>query len=170
MKYDENLSKHELLKKIDLKQSILGIDDEKTALIWLSQFLKEPKTYDEIYKEYVKKLIISQDNIPELKELLDENFIITDGKYTLPSNIEKTTIGKLRIKKLSKDFNSLLSEVKESKSKIKEVRKEALLYGLTSLYKEKDVDTIKLIGERIDGKIIESDEDISAIINWAKFK
>ena len=170
MKYDENLSKHELLKKIDLKQSILGIDDEKTALIWLSQFLKEPKTYDEIYKEYVKKLIISQDNIPELKELLDENFIITDGKYTLPSNIEKTTIGKLRIKKLSKDFNSLLSEVKESKSKIKEVRKEALLYGLTSLYKEKDVGTIKLIGERIDGKIIESDEDISAIINWAKFK
>lgn len=170
MKYDENLSKHDLLKKIDLKQSILGIDDEKTALIWLSQFLKEPKTYDEIYKEYVKKLIISQDNIPELKELLDENFIITDGKYTLPSNIEKTTIGKLRIKKLSKDFDSLLNELKESKSKIKEVRKEALLYGLTSLYKEKDVDTIKLIGDRIDAKIIESDEDISAIINWAKFK
>ena len=38
------------------------------------------------------------------------------------------------------------------------------------LYAEKDVDTIKLIGERIDSKIIESDDDISAIVDWAKFK
>ena len=38
------------------------------------------------------------------------------------------------------------------------------------LYKEKDVDTIKLIGERIDSRIIESDDDISAIIDWAKYK
>ena len=42
--------------------------------------------------------------------------------------------------------------------------------GLMNLYKEKDVDTINLLGERIDKKIIESDDDISAIIDWAKYK
>ena len=148
----------------------MGISDEKTAIIWLSQFLKESKTYDEIYNEYVKKLMVTPDKIPELRDLLNENFVIENGRYKLPTHFEKNKIEEIRVKKLDKDFNIILNSVKNSKSKIKELRKEALLYGLTKLYKEKDVDTIKLIGDRIDKKIIESDEDISAIINWAKYK
>ena len=38
------------------------------------------------------------------------------------------------------------------------------------LYKEKDIDQIKLLGDRLDRKIIDSDDDISAIVDWAMYK
>ena len=167
IKYD-NMKTNNL--GIDLNQSILGISDEKTALIWLSQFLKEPKDYDEIYEEYFQKLMVSQDEIPELKDLLNENFISVNGKYRLPSNLEKNKIESLRIKKLENDFNNLLEEMNKSTSKIKLVRKEALIFGLTKLYKEKEIDLIIQIGNKLDQTIIESDEDILSIIDWAKNK
>ena len=102
--------------------------------------------------------------------LLEENFILEDNKYKSPTDFEKTKVENLRNKRLLKEFNSLLDSARKSKKKIKEVRKEALFMGLMNLYKEKDVDTINLLGERIDKKIIESDDDISAIIDWAKYK
>ena len=169
-KYDERLKLNEKIGKHDVPQSILGIYDEKSAIIWLNQFLKEPKTYDDIFINFSKNLLTSFDKIPELRVLLEENFIFEDNKYQSPSNLEKTKIEKLRNKRLLKEFNSLLDSARKSKKKIKEVRKEALFIGLMNLYNDKDVDTINLLGERIDKKIIESDDDISAIIDWAKYK
>lgn len=169
-KYDERLKLNEKIGKHDVSQSILGIYDEKSAIIWLNQFLKEPKTYDDIFINFSKNLLTSFDKIPELRVLLEENFIFEDNKYQSPSNLEKTKIEKLRNKRLLKEFNSLLDSARKSKKKIKEVRKEALFIGLMNLYNDKDVDTINLLGERIDKKIIESDDDISAIIDWAKYK
>lgn len=168
--YDKN---SDLINKIDdcyLNQTILGIDSEKTAIIWLFNFLKEPKIYSEIHEEYLKNLVVSYDKIPELKNMLDENFVIENGMYRLPSDLEHNKKEDIRNKKLIKSFNDLVKEIKSSNYKIKELRKEALSFGLIELYKQKDVDTIKLIGEKIDKKIIESDEDISAIIDWAKYK
>lgn len=170
VKYDEFKKSNRMIHNFDLEQSILGISDEKTALIWLYSFLKEPKTYDEIYNNYTKKLMVSQDKIPELKTLLYENFVTEDGKYRLPSDIKKNELEKLRLKRLSDEFNNLYEEIQKSKSKIKLVRKEALIHGLTQLYRNKEVDKIVLIGNKLDKKIIDSDEDISAIIDWAKIK
>lgn len=163
----------DLMEKIDeeyLNQTILGIDSEKTAIIWLFNFLKEPKDFTEIHKEYLKNLMVSDDDTPELKTILQDNFVIENGIYRLPSDFEKEQKELSRNKKLQKTFNEIVDSARTSKKKIKEVRKEALSFGLMNLYKEKDVDTINLLGERIDKKIIESDEDISAIIDWAKYK
>ena len=112
----------------------------------------------------------SEDKIPELKILLDENFVNEDKKYRLPSDLENKEKEEYRNKRLSKDFNDFLSEIKSSKKKIKEVRKESLLFGLLKLYEEKNVDEIKFIESRLNKKIIDSNEDISAIINWAIYK
>ena len=169
-KFDKQLKIEEKIGEYDTSQLTLGIYDEKSAIIWLSQFLKEPKTYDEIFINFSKNLLTSTDKVPELRVLLEENFVLEDNKYQLPTTLEKNKIEQLRNKRLLNEFNSLLEQMKSSKKKIKEVRKEALFYGLMRLYAEKDVDTIKLIGERIDSKIIESDDDISAIVDWAKFK
>lgn len=168
--FDEKLKLNKKIGKHEVTQSILGIYDEKSAIIWLNQFLNEPKTYDDIFNNFSKNLLTSFDNIPELKVLLEENFILEDNKYKSPTDFEKTKVENLRNKRLLKEFNSLLDSARKSKKKIKEVRKEALFMGLMNLYKEKDVDTINLLGERIDKKIIESDDDISAIIDWAKYK
>lgn len=166
-KYDLKYGK---LSDVDINQSILGISDEKTAIIWISQFLKEPKTYDEIYINFSKSLLTSEDKIPELKTILDENFINENKRYRLPSDFENKEKEEYRNKRLSKDFNDLLTEMKSSKKKIKEVRKESVLYGLLSLYESKNVDEIKFIESRLNKKIIDSNEDIAAIINWAKYK
>ena len=166
--YEEHC-KNSLDINIGDNQQILGIFNEKDLLLWLSQFLKTPKTYDEIYVEYSKKSMTSDDLIPELKLVLNENFIKEKNKYRLPSSSERKQKESLRNKHLSKEFDLILDSIK-TKNKIKEVRKEALFYGLMELYNDKNVEIIQLIDKNIDKKIIESDEDISAIINWARYK
>lgn len=168
--YEEEKKVNSRLNEISTSsQDILGILNEKDLIIWLSQFLKTPKTYDEIYTGYTLKVMTVTDLIPELTQILDENFVKENNKYRLPSNFEKKERETLRNKHLDKEFNLILENVK-NKNKINEVRKEALFYGLMKLYNEKDVDTVNLIGENLDKKIIESDDDIAAIITWAKYK
>jgi len=168
--YEKQRNLLEKINENEFNQKILGIYDEKSAIIWLSQFLSKPKDYDEIFVEFSKNLMTSIDKIPELKIILDDNVILDDGKYRLPSSIEKQEKGEIRKKRLLKEYNEILENIQKSKNKIKELRKEALLYGLMKLYNEKDIDTIKLIADRIDRKIIDSDEDISTIIDWAMYK
>lgn len=169
VEYEENKINSTLDKSLKTSQQVLGIFNEKDLIIWLSNFLKTPKTYDEIYTEYTLKVMTVTDLIPELKQLLDENFVKENNKYRLPSILEKKEKESLRNKHLNKEFKLIIQNI-VNKNKIKEVRKEALFYGLMKLYQEKEVDTIKLVGKFVDNKIIESDEDISAIIDWAKYK
>lgn len=167
-KYEKNIKKTSKIEDIDFNQTILGIRDEKSAIIWLTRFLQTPQTYDDIYINYSKNLLTSEDMIPELKAILNENFTTERGKFKLPSDLERVEKEEIRNKRLVKEFNEIMREA-PSKRKIKEVRKEALLHGLVKLYKEKEVEKINLLGGCIDQKIIESDEDISAIIEWAKY-
>lgn len=158
------------LGEADLKQKILMITDENAAIIWITQFLSSPKTFDEIYIQFSQNLRVTEDKLPELRVILDENFITEDGKYRLPSSMEKHEKEEVRNKRLLKEFDEIIETTQNSKKKIKELRKEALAYGLMKLYKEKDIDTIKLLGDRIDRKIIDSDDNISTIIDWAMYK
>ena len=102
---------------------------------------------------------LTKDNITVFAQQ-SAGIINSTGNYTL----------ELCAKKNGRITNYEILDNVSSKTKIKEVRKEALSFGLMKLYQEKDVDTINLLGECIDNKIIESDEDISAIIDWAKYK
>ncbi|MEJ2508405.1 MAG: hypothetical protein P8009_02810 [Gammaproteobacteria bacterium] len=44
-------------------------------------FLETPKTYDEIYTEFVQALQTSEDELPEPTTMLEEGFVRTDGKW-----------------------------------------------------------------------------------------
>ena len=168
LQYEQKLKLIDKISEEDLRQTILGISDEKSAIIWLAQFLQISRTYDEIFIEFSKNLLTSEDKIPELKTILEENFVTEGGKYRLPSDIERSEKEEVRGKRLMKEFNEIFDEA-QSQRKIKEVRKEALLYGLMKFYKEKDVEKIKFLGKRLDRNIIDSDDDISAIIDWAMY-
>lgn len=167
--YEKRLKLSKTINKRDLSQTILGIEDEKSAIIWLAQFLSEPKTYSDISIEFNQKLMTSEDQIPELKTILEENFVTEGGKYRIPSVQEKKEKADAREKRLSKEFERIMEEVNGTK-KIKVVRKEALLHGLMKLYKDKNVDLIKKLGAKLDRRIIDSDEDVSAIIDWATYR
>lgn len=165
-KYEKIKTKNPL--QIDPDQSVLGISDEKSTINWLLKFLENPRTYSEIYTEFTKIILTSEDKMPELKTILNENFTTEGGKYRLPSDLERKEIEEIREKRLIKEFNEIFDEA-QSKRKIKEVRKEALIHGLMELYRLKDVEKIKFLGERLDRNIIDSDDDISAIIDWAMY-
>ncbi|ODT73870.1 MAG: DNA methylase [Nitrosomonadales bacterium SCN 54-20] len=67
------------------------VSDERSAIDWLSDFLKKrPSTYAEITSEYMPVIGAAKKKgevIPELSRLLDENFIQYDGKSEVPSQI-----------------------------------------------------------------------------------
>ena len=124
--YEQKLLLHRKLAEEDLNQTILGITDEKSAIVWLAQFLNKPKTYDEIFIEFSKNLLTSVDKIPELGTILEENFSTESGKYRLPSDMERKEKLEVRDKRLMKEFDEIFEKA-QSTNKIKEVRKEAIL-------------------------------------------
>ena len=102
--YEQRLKLSKNIGKFNLTQSLLGIDNEKTAIIWLAQFLRYPKTYSEISIAYNPRLMTSDDKIPELKLILEENFVTENGKFRLPSIAEKKEKEDVREKRLSREF------------------------------------------------------------------
>lgn len=72
-------------------QMEMFVSDERSAIDWLSDFLKKrPSTYSEITSEYMPVIGAAKKKgevIPELARLLDENFIQYDGKGEVPSQI-----------------------------------------------------------------------------------
>ena len=145
--YEQRLKLSKKIGKFNLSQTLLGIDSEKTAIIWLAQFLRSPKTYSEISIAYKPRLLTSDDKIPELKLMLEENFVTEDGKYRLPSVAEKKEKDETRERRLGREFQNIIQEARLNK-KIVDIRKEALLYGLIQLYTKKDVRQIR--GDRKD--------------------
>jgi hypothetical protein len=146
--------------------------DERSALIWLYEYLSEPKDYSAIYTAFTKVTnFIQEDNVPELKELLEKNFIKDGNKYRRPqSEKEKLTLLQKREKELLKEFEELLLEAKASKKKIRSCRKEALRYGFETCYKQGRFRDILTVAKKLDKKIIENSSDIKEFIEIAEIK
>jgi hypothetical protein len=72
------------VKEIKSGQQILFVCDEKSALAWFYEFLESPQAYTDIYTAYSKNLTAGDDAIPELRELLENNFIFENGHYRRP--------------------------------------------------------------------------------------
>lgn len=75
----------------DPPQRDLFVDDERTAIDWLTDFLKaRPSTYQEVHPEFTQKTGAGwrkHETKPELARLLDENFLKFDGAGPVPSQI-----------------------------------------------------------------------------------
>jgi len=164
------LSLQQLEEKLDKQQKLL-VTDEKSALNWLKNFLKEPKEYSEIYTAFQQVLTQSEDEIPELKELLDNNFILEEGKYRKPqTEEEKKKAQESRRKELDKEFKKIVKEAREGSTKIKNVRKEALIHGFTKLYQEERYEEILEVADRLYKSTLESSGDIMDFVDIAEMK
>ena len=171
--YEEFKKKMKLegIDEIKDGQFTMFISDEKSALIWLHQFLDEPKSFSDIYSAFTKLSNISDDIVPELRQLLEDNFVCENQKYRRPeSESEKISISEKREKALMKEFESLLIEARTSKKKIKTVRKEALAFGFESCYKQNRFSDILTIAKRLDKKITENNADLSEFVEIAQIK
>ena len=159
------------IDEIKSGQMVLFIQDEKSAIIWLNSFLNKPKDFQEIHPAYTKIANIAGDNVPDIKELLDKNFILENGKYRRPqSEDEKLSVTEKRERELQREFDALLVEAKGSKKKIKECRKQAVIYGFEQCYKKGKFKDILALAARLNQKIIENDSEITEFIEVAEFK
>lgn len=172
-KYNEwksGLSLDELREKLS-GQQVLLITDEKSALTWLYYFLVKPHTYSDIYTGYQQVATTTDDAIPELKDLLENNFILEDGKYRRPlSESEKAEVEKNQEKELERGFNKLLKQAKEGKGKIKNVRREALVYGFTKCYQEGRYQDILTVANKLYASTLEASGEIMDFVDIARIK
>ena len=95
----------------------LFVDDERTAIDWLSEYLKQkPSTYQEVFPEFTKQLGISwrkHEERPELADLLDQNFLIYDGSGPVPPQIHAYLSSNWKeLRNLEKDTRQLVERAR----------------------------------------------------------
>jgi DNA modification methylase len=149
----------------------LFVTDEKSAIVWLFNFLSEPKSFSDVSVAFNQLANIQGDAVPELREMLEQNFVFEDGKYRRPkSEPEHNQIAEKREKALMREFESLLIQAKTDKKKIKEVRKEALVYGFEVCYKDKRFIDIMAIAQKLDKSILENSGELSDFVEAAEIQ
>lgn len=162
MKLDE-------IHEIKSGSSLLFVNDEKSALVWLYNFLVNPQIYSDILIAFNQLPIIQDDAIPELKEILEQNFIFDLGKYRRPQGLtELNIIAERRQKNLKREFETLLVQAQTQKSKIKFVRKEAIAYGFELCYKEKRFADILSIAQKLENNILENNGELKDFVEAAE--
>jgi hypothetical protein len=138
------------------------VSDEANGIEWLKNQLRDnPKTYQQIQPEWMQAIngLRKGDILPELKTLLEENFIeMGDGRWRLPNIQDDVDKNLLRTKALLKEFNLYKEQASKPKAKLKEVRVEALRTGFKQCYIDKDFATIKLVGDKIPQNLRDEDE------------
>ncbi|MCD8293626.1 MAG: site-specific DNA-methyltransferase [Clostridia bacterium] len=158
--------------KVDVEtiQFELFVADEESAVSWLHQELTmSPKTYAELQPMFMQKQkVAGKHEIPELRVLLDENFIEDEntGKWYVPDRKKAGDIAKLREKNLLKEFKSYMS----SKGRLKSFRLEAIRVGFLRLYKDGNFKAIFDLANRLPEQTIQDDPKLLMLYDVSSTK
>lgn len=101
-----------------IKQAELFVSDERSAIDWLTSFLsKRPSTRSEIHTEYMPQIGAAKKKgeiIPELDQLLEDNFIQYDGTGEVPSQIHSyLSTNHKDLRSLEKNSPALMTKAKD---------------------------------------------------------
>jgi len=150
----------------------LVVSNESDGIEWLRNHLREgAKTYQQLSPEWMQAIngLRKGDILPELSELLEENFIQEeDGSWRLPNIQDDIDKDKLRTKALMREFKIYVEAASKPKAKIKEVRVEAVRCGFKQCYIEKDFATIVKVGDKIPQNLLTEDEILLQFYEIAK--
>ncbi len=140
----------------------LIVSNEADGIEWLRNQLRDrPQTYQDIQPGWMQAIngIRKGDILPELSDLLEENFIQeTDGKWRLPNIQDDVDKDKLREKALLKEFKIYVEAASKPHARIKEVRVEAIRAGFKKCYMDKDFSTIVMVGDKIPQNLLTEDD------------
>lgn len=150
------------------------VSDEANGIQWLKNLLQNgAKTYQEIQPEWMQAINGTRKNdiIPELKQILEENFIEDEGgKWRLPNIQDDKDVVALRTKALLREFKIYVETANKPKGKIKEARVEALRTGFKQCYIDKDFQTIVTVGDKIPQNLLTEDEVLLQFYDIAQNK
>ena len=128
-------------------QRELFVDDEQSAITWLSDFLKtRPSTYQDIHPEFIVQLGAGwkrHEERPELFALLEDNFLRYEGNGDVPNQIHSYLSTNFKDQRgLEKDSAQLKAKAKDrwyvpdpSKAKDLEQKRERSLLKEFEAYK-----------------------------------
>jgi len=150
-------------------QAVLFISDERSARQWVWNFLDEPKTYDEIYTKFMPAQQTSEDEIPELRTLLEESFVMSGGEWKRPDQLTQTELEHKRMERLLRQFNEYLAAA-QTGQKLKEVRREAVLAGFTECYRAGKFQDIITLGKKLDKRLLEESPELFDFVDIAEAK
>lgn len=139
----------------------LFVGSESEGIEWLKRELDDPKTYQELQPEWMQALVQTKkgDNLPELKQILEENFLKDDdGRWYKPDPEKEADLEKVRARELARNFKAYVEMASTLKGRIKEARLEALRYGFRECYKEKDFATIVKVAQRLPEALVMEDD------------
>ena len=101
------------------------------------------------------------DIVPELMDILDENFIKNDdGTWRLVNENDDIDKEKQRTKSLLKEFKIYVETAKKPPGKLPKVRLEAVRAGFKQCYSDKNFSDIILVGDRIQQNLLTEDEQL----------
>lgn len=140
----------------------LIVSNEADGIEWLRNRLRDKsQTYQDIQPDWMQAIngLRKGDILPELRELLEENFIEeSEGKWRLPNIQDDVDKDKLREKALLKEFKIYVEAASKPHARIKEVRVEAIRAGFKRCYMDKDFATIVLVGDKIPQNLLTEDD------------
>lgn len=101
-----------------VKQAELFVSDERSAIDWLTIFLlKRPSTRSEVHPEYIPQIGSAKrkgEIIPELDQLLEDNFLRYDGSGDVPSQIHSYLSTNFKdLRGLEKNNSALVAKAKD---------------------------------------------------------
>ena len=157
LQYEEQRTKTD---SVEVMGILVGSEAE--GIEWIKNHLREgAKTYQQLQPEWMQDLVAAKkgDVLPELMTILNENFIKDeDDAWHIPNSEKESDLAAIRNKRLQKEFDLYVTESAKPKSKIKEVRLEALRYGFKECYRNKDFATIIQVASRIPESLVMEDE------------
>ena len=147
-------------KSRSLSSSRSSSNDERSAIQWLRQELEgQPQTYQEVQPKFLKELHqAGHEKLPELRELLQQNFIQDDDqRWYIPDPNKQLDLERLREKALLEDFE----QYKSSKQKqLKVFRAEAVRAGFRSAWAARDYQSIVSLAQKLPEDVLQEDQTI----------
>lgn len=134
----------------ELAQTELFVSDEKSAVVWLRQQLKrKPQTMSDIQPDYLKEIATTgerPDQLPDLRELLEQNFIQDEkGAWAVPDPRKVEHLEQLRNRDLLRTFDTYASGT----GLLNRFRGEAVLAGFKKAWSDNDYAIIVKVAARL---------------------
>jgi hypothetical protein len=148
----------------ELAAQELFIRDESTAVQWLRQLLKDrPRQFADIQPVFMRELqagVASWEDLPDLREMLEANFIVDDkGRWAVPDPKKTEHLDQLRTRALLKEFDTYTA----SKGTLSRFRSEAIRAGFKDAWARQDFTRIVTVGQRLPSDVYIED---SALLHY----
>lgn len=160
---DQALEYEEQKKKTPVgAETSLFVSSEREGIEWLRRELIKPQTYAELTTKWMSQLQTPKkgDAIPELMDILKENFIKEDdGRWVIPDFENQAHLTEMRNKRLRKQFGLFVEQADRAR-RLTDTNIEALRFGFTECYKEKDFATIVKVAEKLPESLLMEDEKL----------